>query len=226
MFPKIKAWDGKDLPKGILTLKLDGVRCHYDGEQWTSRASKPLYNLPSIMHGAGKIYEYFVGDWNSSVSHVRTNDLDPVFHSTLSKCSLYELWPNLDERLVVHSQDRWSADELRLLLKQEKTKSTNFEGFVWWSDDRTKAIKIKVQETWDTEVTGILLGKGKYDSMVGALVTSLGNVGSGLTDHQRYIDWKNPTAGWVGKMIEIKGMGLTKDGKIRHPVFVRLREDK
>lgn len=50
-------------------------------------------------------------------------------------------------------------------------------------------------------------------------------VASGLTDEDREDMAINPD-NWLGKVIEIECMSLTKDNCVRHPVFKRVRDDK
>ena len=54
-------------------------------------------------------------------------------------------------------------------------------------------------------------------------------VGSGLTDEERDNIWNNPESA-IGHLIEVKYMQESKDENgdlsLRHPVFVRIRDDK
>jgi DNA ligase-1 len=81
---------------------------------------------------------------------------------------------------------------------------------------------------------------------MGALLTPRGKVGTGFTDKQReeWYEWfmtqpcgiydeagEKPTrfellADGAAPTIEVDCWELTKDGKFRHPRYIRLREDK
>jgi len=61
-----------------------------------------------------------------------------------------------------------------------------------------------------------------------AIVTYKGKrvrVGSGFSDEQRQQFWANPNS-IKGKIIEVQFHEETPDGSLRHPRFVRVREDK
>ena len=86
----------------------------------------------------------------------------------------------------------------------------------------SSALKLKVHQDDDCEVTGYKPGRGKYRGMVGSLKCQLKNqkeinVGSGLSDQQR----KYPPV--IGSIITFKHYGLTGKGMPRFPVFLRER---
>jgi ATP-dependent DNA ligase len=83
--------------------------------------------------------------------------------------------------------------------------------------------KVKKQETIDVVVTDIQPGAGKYVGKMGALITSMGKVGTGFSDKQR--EAFNDTS-VIGRTIEVGCMEVTKDNKFRHPRFIRFRPDK
>lgn len=64
------------------------------------------------------------------------------------------------------------------------------------------------------------LGAYKDDKLI-----EVGTVASGLTDAIKEDLAKNPDD-WIGSVIECEAMSITKDGALRHPVFVRKRDDK
>jgi len=85
--------------------------------------------------------------------------------------------------------------------------------------------KIKPRHTGDFRVVGVTPGKGKHTGSIGALVVDLGGgvtceVGTGLNDRDR----KDPD--WVGRIVEVEYLAVTKDGKLREPSFQRVRWDK
>lgn len=102
--------------------------------------------------------------------------------------------------------------------------------------DKGMMLKIKRFETLDVVVCGYQEGNGKYQGLVGALyvgyydkdtnnIVKISKVNCG-TDEDRKM-WKKwfdeGTA--VGKVIEVKCQEVT-DKSLRHPVYLRLREDK
>ncbi len=53
----------------------------------------------------------------------------------------------------------------------------------------------------------------------------IGRVVSGLTDIIRE-DMANNPDNYIGQVVEVECMSTTKDGALRHPVFIRMRDDK
>lgn len=98
-----------------------------------------------------------------------------------------------------------------------------------WIGKRTYAwMKLKAEETEDVVVTGVKKGTGKYARSLGALLVDFKGKEcrvSGMTDADRNRWWKNPKS-IIGKTIEVNFQEATVNGKLRHPRFVRLREDK
>lgn len=90
-------------------------------------------------------------------------------------------------------------------------------------------IKIKPAKDLDLRVESLVQGEGKYLGMLGAaIVTYKGKrvrVGSGFSDEQRQQFWASPNS-IKGKIIEVQFHEETPDGSLRHPRFVRIREDK
>lgn len=89
--------------------------------------------------------------------------------------------------------------------------------------------KIKKVRTLDAIITGTTLGEGKYFGLIGALKCSVYDSRgslieicscSGMTDDVRYMQ------GLKGKVVEIKYQEVGSKGRLRHPNFVRFREDK
>lgn len=94
--------------------------------------------------------------------------------------------------------------------------------------------KLKAVHTEDVIVTGLPLdGQGKFDGQVGAVVFSqivdgvLVEMGrcSGMDDATR-LDLSRNREAWMGRVIEVRHMGVMPTGGWRHPVWVRTRDDK
>ena len=91
-------------------------------------------------------------------------------------------------------------------------------------------LKWKTIVTVDCEIVRVAEGNGKYAGMFGAFEIKtpggvLVHVGSGYSDDQRQEFWKRREE-LLGKIVEVEGQTMTRDGSIRHPVFVRIREDR
>jgi hypothetical protein len=101
------------------------------------------------------------------------------------------------------------------------------EGWVFKDGNMLNVVKWKPVKTIDLVVLGIQPGKpGKYFGKVGALIVGIGdrviaNV-SGMSDAER----DEMSEADVGKVVEVEYQYVGSGGKLRHPVFVRFRDDK
>jgi len=207
---KPELWNEKGL-SGVwqVTYKIDGVRALITEGVAVSRKNKPLHNLQDIPDGD---YEIYLGNWEDTVSAVRTHNAEPV-----ALPYAYDL--HNDKRLQWCAVTHPSPATIRALLKEAV--ELGYEGLVLRQGDRW--IKVKTIETYDVPIIGINEGKGRNKGRLGAFVTPMGNVGAGLTDAHRELFWRDDI---VGQTLEVLCMELTPSGKFRHPRFSRLRWDK
>lgn len=115
--------------------------------------------------------------------------------------------------------------------------SKGYEGIVLKDLDasypfkRSKSwLKWKLTETYDITITNFLVGTGKHKGRLGAFICEFNGkkgvkVGSGFTDQQREEFWVKRNE-LLGKVVEVQCQEKTKDGSLRFPVFVRIREDR
>lgn len=219
---KAKAWRGKAL-KGDweLTLKIDGVRALWSSCGWLSRADKPLYNIPKREPGMPTDCEVFVGSFRDTIRATRTKHLKPDT-PRITKEHLYSLDP-IDGRLFRGTVNSPTAEYIRQQLRFAN--ELGHEGLVLRQGE--KWIKVKPEETHDVRVTDAVIGEGKHRGRLGALVTPLGEVGTGFSDEEREALWEDFRRGrLLGQTVEVSCMQFTPDGQFRHPVFVRMRPDK
>lgn len=102
--------------------------------------------------------------------------------------------------------------------------------------------KIKAEESVDVPIVDAFEGEGKYVGMLGGLVVNYNgvrvSVGGGFTDEQRkqfWYAWLNVSGDpefdlcrsmMEGRLIEVQYHEVTPDGSLRHPRFIRFRDDK
>lgn len=115
----------------------------------------------------------------------------------------------------------------------------------YWLRRHRSWMKLKGKETYDVKIKGALEGTGKYVGMLGKLVCDLDGVevkvGGGFTDALRTELWEMwlhdeaileaPEETFeplklVGRLIEASCHEKTPKGSLRHPNFVRFRDDK
>lgn len=99
----------------------------------------------------------------------------------------------------------------------------------------TSWIKLKATDTVDAVITSFKAGTGNRSGEVGAIEvdlydannvpTGISTTASGMTDAVRADMLANPQ-NWLGTVVEIKHNGVMPSGKVRHPRFVRRRDDK
>jgi DNA ligase-1 len=81
----------------------------------------------------------------------------------------------------------------------------------------------------DVKIVGYYEGTGRNVGRLGGFTISLNNVetdcGGGFSDELRTEFWTKRVE-MVGRIIEVKYQGFTKDGKLRFPDYLRLRIDK
>ena len=211
---KFKDYKGK-LPPGRVRIseKIDGVRVEYKDGVPLSRTGKPLYNLP---HGLTGTYEVFLGDFKQTVQRVRnkTDDLPEI-----SRDDLYCLDP-VDRRLTYGSRD--VMDDELIQIYAQPIWNRGGEGIIIHHLESDIRYKVKKTLTVDPVVLDWIEGTGKYKGIMGALLTTMGKVGTGFTD----VDRQRIDKSIIGKTIECKCMEITEGGKMRMPVFLRERPDK
>lgn len=117
----------------------------------------------------------------------------------------------------------WARDKGHegIIVKQPDAPYECKRGYHW--------MKIKPKATVDVPIVGIEEGTGKYRGQMGKVICELDGVefrvGTGWSDEERAAMWPN-SVHYHGRMIEVKYAEKTPDGSLRHPRFVRFRDDK
>ena len=94
--------------------------------------------------------------------------------------------------------------------------------------------RTKKDFTQDFIVMGFIEGNGKHKGSLGAIecglivkgqLTKITRVGGGFSDNQRAVIWNDQKL-YLGRVIEVTGKQLFPSGALRHPNFIRFRDDK
>lgn len=222
-------WNGKAL-KGewLFTLKIDGWQARNNtifssivASNFVSKGLNRLNNLPNILIKDCEIAEIFCGTWNNTQSILSASKSK---RRQVKRSEIYPLYPNIDPRLVIGT---FTDPDARLIkLAFEQAVAEEYEGLVLRQGDNF--IKVKPTYSEDVKITGWTEGKGKFKGMLGKFHTEHGDVGTGFTTAQREMYWKYIKYDKIhdGTMIEVEAMSKSSKGILRHPRFVRIRNDK
>ncbi len=103
------------------------------------------------------------------------------------------------------------------------------EGYVFKDGQLLNLEKWKPIKTLDCVITGFLDGKGKYLGLMGSLKVSIEGhevaTVSGMTDAMRY-EISADEERYIGQVVEVAYQSIGSKGRLRHPRFVRFRDDK
>ena len=243
----LKVYKEQNISGWVMSEKLDGIRAYWNGKHLISRGGK-IIHAPKWFT---KDYPPFEidgelwtkrGDFDHISSIVRDNIPSKEWHQiTHNIFEVPNAKGNLFERLKkvkpYESKIIRIIPQIPLKSKKEMQKflhlveSKGGEGVVVrdpnapYIDKRTsKALKVKSFYDTECKVIQVLKGKGKYSNEMGSLKCQLPNktvfkIGSGFSDKER----KNPPK--IGDSVTFKYKEMTKNGKPRFPVFLRVRDE-
>ena len=242
----LKTYKEQNITGWVMSEKLDGIRAYWDGKNLRSRAGN-IMNAPKYFTQNYPPFEIDGelwtkrGDFENISSIVRTKNPSPkwkelkhyIFEVPNSQGNLAQrlakLKPYSSEIIQIIPQiPIRDTKHLKRFLKEIEAK--NGEGVVvrnpntpYINHRSSQALKVKSFKDTECEVIGYKKGKGRLKGVVGSLICKLKNniefrVGSGLSDALRASPPK------IGTIITIKYQNLTKYGKPRFPVFLRVRE--
>lgn len=242
----LKIYKDQNISGWVMSEKLDGVRAYWDGKNLISRGGKIIHAPAWFTKGYppfaidGELWSKR-GDFENISSIVRDKVPTEKWHEI--KHYIFEV-PNAKGGLFkrVEKVKPYEGDiikiikqipvkdkkHLELFLKEVEKKSG--EGIVvrdpkapYIAKRTSRALKVKSFLDTECKVIELFKGKGKYSNVLGSLKCKLPDgktfkIGSGFSDKER----KNPPK--VGDIITFKYKEMTKYGKPRFPVFLRVRE--
>lgn len=217
--------------KWLVLRKIDGVRMIRDKfNQVRSRDDKPLHNANHLVF---KDAEFFIKDWNTSVSVARTPRHDSYNALNITQENVFELSDgNFDKRLFICELTNPTDEQLLELM--QKQLDAGDEGLVIRQGN--KWLKVVPTIFADVRVIGVKQGTGRLGKVLGSIQTNYGSVGSIvqqtnskgqlLSDYLfRECLWDNRDK-LIGMIIQVGYREITEKGKLRFPKFIRLRKDK
>jgi len=235
----------------LMSEKMDGVRAYWDGENLISRGGT-IFAAPSWFT---KDFPPFAVDgelWSKrgEFEHIQSIVMQQKAHEGWRELAFYAFdvpkevggltkrLAKLDYYLKLNYVDYLKVapqftckdeNELRRFLNE--VEKAGGEGVVIRHPDAPyvttrDAYSLKVKTFHDAECTVLAhhKGEGKYKDVLGSLTCKndagiVFKIGSGFSDDQRH----NPPK--IGARITYKYKELTKHGKPRFPVFMRIREE-
>lgn len=210
------------------------------GTDWNESASVVMSRKKS-KDDSGMVYHVFDGmhfdDWREQVNNFTLADRVELVAELLKQVAPGSPVKQVEGQTVKNQQD--------LLSFYSKTMEGGYEGimvkdlkssYVFKRSDAV--LKLKPVTTYEGVVVGSYEGRrgSKREGLWGGFEVVLPNgvvtrLGGGFTDKLKAEIGMSPET-WIGKIVEMEGQpdplttdGLTKDGKVRFPVFLRVRDE-
>ena len=245
-----KNWTPDINPEGyLMSEKLDGIRATWNGKNFVSRLGNvfpaPEHFKRQMPSGVILDGELWLGrnSFEETSSIVRCGSLDKGWNKLIymafdAPSDKYRFETRIEyvEKVVAQSKVCRLVDHVECKGKDHLLKALNNvievggEGLMLRRPGSVYEYKrsntlLKVKKFFDAEATiiGYAPGKGKYSSMLGALMCKLDNgvefeIGIGFTDFQR----ANPPK--IGTRVTFSHLGYMKSGSPRNAVYERVRQ--
>lgn len=245
----LKSYDEKmDVTGWLMSEKLDGIRAYWDGEKLISRGGRvfdvpgwfvrnfPPFAIDGELWTKRDDFEHIASIVNTRHPHSGWKEITyNIFDVPNTRGGLMQRLQRLQGHLNVHPDSRIRIIPQRMVRNKQELK--NFfneiirgkgEGVVLRKPDvpyyvgrKSESLKYKNFSDDECVVTGYTPGKGKLEGFAGALECRwqqmIIRIGSGLTKEER----EHPPK--IGDTITFKYWELTKKGKPKYPVFLRVR---
>jgi len=245
----LKTWQPSQQVKGwLMSEKLDGVRARWDGHHLVSRGghvfAAPSWFIKGFPPFAldGELWSKR-SDFENIVSIVRRKhphdgwkqityqifEVPNQAGGLLERLAMLKHYLSTHPNVYIHIIEQKNCRGIKhLQARLQELVGKGAEGLVvrnpkalYQTGRSSDALKVKPYMDAECTVAGYKPGKGKLKGLTGALLCYMDDgrnisVGSGLNQQMRI----KPPA--LGQIITFKYNGLTKRGKPRHPVFLRL----
>jgi hypothetical protein len=100
------------------------------------------------------------------------------------------------------------------------------EGWVFKNGNQLDVTKWKPVRTIDAVVTGLVPGKGQHAGKVGALTVSIEGREIASVGGMTLVERDSMSDHCVGQVVEVAYQYVGSKGRLRHPRFIRFRDDK
>lgn len=245
----LKTYDSSmDVTGWLMSEKLDGVRAYWDGKKLISRGGRvfdapiwftkgfPPFSIDGELWTSRSNFEQIVSIVNTRKPHDGWQVITyNVFEVPKAKGGLLQRLQKLENYLEDHP-NRYLKIISQIKINHRDNLKDFFDAIIegggegavlrnpdalYYAGRDRRSLKYKGFDDDECEVVGYLPGKGKFKGLVGALQCKWNDqivkIGSGLKNVDRTAP---PT---IGTQITFKYYGLTKKGKPKYPVFIRVR---
>jgi DNA ligase-1 len=208
------------------------------GADWNESASVVMSHK-KFKDDSNMVFHVFdalhFSDWKDQESHTDLEDRVEL---------VYELVKKIDDDAVTQVPGRLVQNKEELLETYSAATNSGYEGIMvkdlvapYLFKRSSNIRKMKPVTTYEGIIVGHYEGRrgSKREGLWGGFEVVLPNgvvtrVAGGFTDHLKAEINLDPNS-WIGRVIEMEGQpdpqtedGLTKDGKVRFPVFIRERD--
>jgi len=244
----LKVYKDQNITGWVMSEKLDGIRAYWDGKHLISRGGKiihapkwftknyPPFPIDGELWSKREDFENISSIVRDKVASEKWREIKHyIFEVPNAKGNLFKrlkkVKPYVGKYIKIIKQIPIKNRE-NMLNFLHKIEAKGGEGVVvrdpntpYINKRTSKALKVKSFLDTECEVVKILQGKGKYSNKMGSVKCKLPSgttfkIGSGFSNIQR----ANPPH--IGDIITFKYKELTKYGKPRFPVFLRVRDAK
>lgn len=243
----LKTYKDQNTTNWVMSEKLDGIRAYWDGNKLLTRSGKvihapkwftkeyPPFEIDGELWSKREDFENISSivrdktpskEWNQIKHYIF--EVPNAKGGLLERLSAVKPYENKYIKILPQVKIKDKAHQKAFLRDIE---DKGGEGIVvrdpntLYINKRTsKALKVKSFKDTECKITGYTNGTGKFTGKIGAIICQLPNkiefkIGSGMDDKFR----NNPAK--VGTTITFKYQNITKYGKPRFPIYLRIREN-